>query len=81
VLAVDADPQGNLSDYFDTDPNAQPTLGTCSWARSVPSTRSTAASIPANLQLAEAELALSGKIGREVTLRQALMDLKRRPGS
>ena len=27
VLAVDADPQGNLSDYFDTDPDAQPTLG------------------------------------------------------
>ena len=27
VLAVDADPQGNLSDYFDVDPEAQPTLG------------------------------------------------------
>ena len=27
LLAVDADPQGNLSDYFDTDPAAQPTLG------------------------------------------------------
>ena len=26
VLAIDADPQGNLSDYFDTDPDAQPTL-------------------------------------------------------
>src|SRR3712207_9124778 len=26
VLAVDADPQGNLSDYFDTDPDAHPTL-------------------------------------------------------
>ena len=27
VLAVDADPQGNLSDYYDADPDAQPTLG------------------------------------------------------
>ena len=26
VLAVDADPQGNLSDYFDTAPDAEPTL-------------------------------------------------------
>ena len=33
--------------------------------------------IPANLRLAEAELALAGKIGREVTLRSALRDLKR----
>ena len=33
--------------------------------------------IPANLALSEAELALAGKIGREVTLRRALMDLKR----
>ena len=27
VLAVDADPQGNLSDYFDTEPSVNPTLG------------------------------------------------------
>jgi len=33
--------------------------------------------IPANMRLAEAELALAGKIGREVTLRSALRDLKR----
>jgi chromosome partitioning protein len=33
--------------------------------------------IPANMQLAEAELMLAGKIGREVTLRNALRDLKR----
>ena len=26
VLAIDADPQGNLSDYFDVDPSAEPTL-------------------------------------------------------
>ena len=33
--------------------------------------------IPANLRLAEAELVLAGKIGREVTLRNALRDLRR----
>ena len=27
VLAVDADPQGNLSDYFDTEPDARPSTG------------------------------------------------------
>ena len=27
VLAVDLDPQGNLSDYFDVDPDAEPTIG------------------------------------------------------
>ena len=27
VLAVDLDPQGNLSDYFDVDPDAYPTIG------------------------------------------------------
>ena len=27
VLAVDLDPQGNLSDYFDVDPEATPTVG------------------------------------------------------
>ena len=27
VLAVDLDPQGNLSDYFDVDPAASPTVG------------------------------------------------------
>jgi chromosome partitioning protein len=34
--------------------------------------------IPANLRLAEAELTLAGKIGREVTLRNALRDEKRK---
>ena len=27
VLAVDLDPQGNLSDYFDVDPEASPSIG------------------------------------------------------
>jgi len=72
VLAIDLDPQGNLSDYFDLEPDATPTiaevlLGTADAASAVHSDV-----IPANLGLAEAELVLGGKIGREMTLRKAL---------
>jgi chromosome partitioning protein len=77
VLAVDADPQGNLSDYFDTDPDVHPTLADVLMGRARAADAVHGRVIPANLQLAEAELALAGRIGREVTLRQALMDLKR----
>jgi chromosome partitioning protein len=77
VLAVDADPQGNLSDYFDTAPDAEPTLAEVLMAQTRAADAIHGAVIPANLRLAEAELALAGKIGREVTLRSALRDLKR----
>ena len=44
VLAIDADPQGNLSDYFDADPRRPPDArARCSRARRAPPTRSTAA--------------------------------------
>jgi len=78
VLAVDADPQGNLSDYFDADPAAQPTLGEvlAGQAKAVDAIHNGV--IPANLGLAEAELILSGKMGRELTLRNALREPKRR---
>ena len=78
VLSIDGDPQGNLSDYFDVDPEAQPTLGEvlAGQARAVDAVHGEV--IPANLGLAEAELVLAGKIGREVTLRNALRDVKRR---
>jgi chromosome partitioning protein len=78
VLAVDCDPQGNLSDYFDTDPAAQPTLGEVltGQAKAVDAIHGDV--IPANLGLAEAELILSGKMGRELTLRNALRECKRR---
>ncbi|HKH78576.1 MAG TPA: AAA family ATPase, partial [Solirubrobacteraceae bacterium] len=72
TLAVDLDPQGNLSDYFDLPPDVQPTIA------DVLSGRASAAEaihddlIPANLSLAEAELMLGGKMGREMTLRRAL---------
>jgi chromosome partitioning protein len=72
TLAVDLDPQGNLSDYFDLPPEVEPTIA------DVLAGRSTAAEaihddiIPANLSLAEAELMLGGKMGRELTLKRAL---------
>src|SRR5215210_2914831 len=78
VLSIDADPQGNLSDYFDVDPEAQPTLAEVlgGTAKAVDAVHGSV--IPANLGLAEAELVLAGKIGREVTMRNALRDVKRR---
>ena len=77
VLSVDADPQGNLSDYFDTEPAAEPTLAEVLLGQTRAADAIHGSVIPANLRLAEAELALAGKIGREVTLRNALRDLKR----
>jgi chromosome partitioning protein len=77
VLAIDADPQGNLSDYFDADPDADPTLTDVLQGQVRAADAIHGALIPANLRLAEAELMLAGKIGREVTLRNALRDLKR----
>jgi len=77
VLAIDADPQGNLSDYFDTPPDAEPTLADVLIGNTRAADAVHGQVIPANLRLAEAELALAGKIGREVTLRNALRDLKR----
>jgi chromosome partitioning protein len=77
VLAIDADPQGNLSDYFDTPPDVSPTLSDVlqAQARAVDAVHGSV--LPANMRLAEAELMLAGKIGREVTLRNGLRDLKR----
>ncbi|MGH2951685.1 MAG: ParA family protein [Solirubrobacterales bacterium] len=77
TLAIDADPQGNLSDYFDADPDARPTLADVLHGQVRAADAVHGPLIPANMQLAEAELALAGKIGREVTLRNALRDLKR----
>jgi len=78
TLAVDGDPQGNLSDYFDTDPEAQPTLGEVLTGQAKAVDAIHEGVIPANLGLAEAELVLSGKMGRELTMRNALRESKRR---
>jgi chromosome partitioning protein len=72
VLAVDLDPQGNLSDYFDVPPEADPTIGDVLLGRATVTDAQHDGVVPANLTLAEAELALAGKMGRELTLRKAL---------
>jgi chromosome partitioning protein len=79
VLAVDLDPQGNLSDYFDVPPDASPTMADVLAGQAKASEAIYEdAILPANLGLAESELVLSGKMGREMTLRRALKDVKRR---
>jgi chromosome partitioning protein len=83
VLCVDLDPQGNLSDYFDVPADASPTIADVlsGHVRAADATYGAPPGVtilPANLGLAEAELILGGKMGRELTLRRALRDLKRR---
>jgi chromosome partitioning protein len=75
TLAVDLDPQGNLSDYFDVPPDAQPTIGDVLSGRAAAAEAIHGDVIPANLNLAETELALGGRLGRELTLRRALAKL------
>jgi len=78
VLAVDLDPQGNLSDYFDIPADANPTVADvlAGQAKAMDAIHSDV--LPANLGLAESELVLSGKMGREMTLKRALREPKRR---
>lgn len=75
VLAVDLDPQGNLSDYLDVDPEAHPTVGDVLSGRARAADAVHEGIMPANLGLAESELAMSGKMGRELTLRRALREV------
>ncbi len=78
VLAVDLDPQGNLSDYFDVDPDASPTVGDVLAGRAQAPEAAHGSIIPANLNLAEAELMLSGRMGRELALKRALREVRER---
>jgi chromosome partitioning protein len=75
TLAVDLDPQGNLSDYFDVPPDASPTIGDVLAGRAAAAEAIHGDVIPANLELAETELSLGGRLGRELTLRRALAGL------
>jgi chromosome partitioning protein len=75
TLAVDLDPQGNLSDYFDLPPDVEPTIADVLAGRASAAEAIHDDMIPANLSLAEAELMLGGKMGRELTLRRAFTDL------
>ncbi len=72
TLAVDLDPQGNLSDYFDLPPDVEPTIADVLSGRAAAGEAIHDDLIPANLSLAEVELMLGGKMGRELTLRRAL---------
>jgi chromosome partitioning protein len=76
VLAIDLDPQGNLSDYLDVAPDATPTIGDVLAGRAKAAQAVHDGIIPANLGLAEAELMLGGKMGRELTLKKALKPIK-----
>ena len=78
VLAVDLDPQGNLSDYFDVPPDADPTIADVLAGNEKAIDAVHGDVLPANLGLAESELVLGGKMGREMTLKRALRDVKRR---
>jgi chromosome partitioning protein len=75
TLAVDLDPQGNLSDYFDLPTDVAPTIADVLSGRASAREAIHMDIIPANLSLAEAELMLGGKMGRELTLRRALAEL------
>jgi chromosome partitioning protein len=75
TLPVDLDPQGNLSDYFDLPPDVEPTMADVLAGRASAAEAISEEMVPANLSLAEAELMLGGKMGRELTLRRALEGL------
>jgi chromosome partitioning protein len=77
TLAVDLDPQGNLSDYFDIPPESEPTIADVLGGGATAGEAIHGDVIPASLNLAETELMLGGKIGREMTLRRALADVQK----
>jgi chromosome partitioning protein len=77
VLCVDLDPQGNLSDYFDVPPDASPTVADVLAGQTRAADAVHDDILPANLGLAEAELVLAGKMGRELTLKRALREIRR----
>ena len=75
VLAIDLDPQGNLSDYFDVPPDAEPTIAEVLTGQAKLQAAIVDDVVPAALSLAEAELQLAGKMGRELTVKRALRDV------
>jgi chromosome partitioning protein len=73
TLAIDLDPQGNLSEYFN-QADSEPTIAEVlrGEARAIEAIRHDL--IPANLALAEVELLLADKMGRELRLRRAIAE-------
>ncbi len=74
VLAIDLDPQGNLSDYFDVPPDATPTVADVLRGDAKVAQATHDGIVPASPILAEVERSLSGRMGRELVLRKALKD-------
>src|SRR3954467_3547473 len=78
VLAIDLDPQGNLSDYFDVPADASPSIGdVLTGDAKVKDASYDGGVVPATLNLAEVERSLSGKMGRELVLKKALKDARK----
>ncbi len=77
VLAIDLDPQGNLSDYFDVAPDATPTVADVLAGKVKAKEAEHDGVMPASPILAEVERSLSGKMGRELVLRKALKDARK----
>src|ERR687891_1711467 len=77
VLAVDLDPQGNLSDYFDVPPDASPTIADVLAGNAKAKAAVYDGIVPASPILAEVERSMSGKMGRELVLRKALKDARK----
>jgi chromosome partitioning protein len=77
VLTIDLDPQGNLSDYFDVPPDAAPTVADVLSGAAKVKAASHDGIVPATPNLAEVERSLSGRMGRELVLRNALKDARK----
>jgi chromosome partitioning protein len=77
VLAVDLDPQGNLSDYYDVASDASPGVADVLAGDAKIKDATHDGIVPATLNLAEVERAMSGKMGREVVLKKALKDARK----
>jgi chromosome partitioning protein len=77
VLAIDLDPQGNLSDYFDVAADASPTIADVLAGEAKAREAIHDGVLPATPILAEVERAMSGKMGRELVLRKALKDVRK----
>src|SRR4051812_38236057 len=77
VLAIDLDPQGNLSDYFDVPADAAPTVADVLAGKAKALEAEHDGVMPAAPALAEVERSLSGKMGRELVLRKALKDARK----
>jgi chromosome partitioning protein len=77
VLAIDLDPQGNLSDYFNVPGDASPTIADVLSGDAKLKAAAHDGIVPASPNLAEVERSLSGKMGRELVLERALKDARK----